>query len=149
MNPYMNCWASSLNIVKRFKDDNPGYNLADPMDFDANVEENEYPAGTVAGIYQMEYTEKGPLIYVQVAFPITITSDEDITTLNEIAGKFAAFVRNETKHPFYNYPNLAPIGLMVARDELAVSPLVKTTNRQFKFVAQGFIVDRTATFVPS
>lgn len=149
MNPYMNCWASVMNVVKRFKDENPQFNIVEIMDFDASVDENEYPNGNVAGIYQMEYTEKGPLIYVQVAFPLSITSEEDITTLNTMAGKLAAFVRNETKHPFYDHATQAAVGLMVARDELAVSPLVKTTNRQFKFVAQGFIVDRTATFRPT
>lgn len=149
MNPYMNCWATVLNIVKRFKEENPEFELGDVMDFDANVEETDYPQVNLAGIYQMEYNEKGSLIYVQCVFPVTITSDSDTTTLNKIAGKLAAFVRSETRHPFFNYESGAPVGLMVARDDLAISPLVKTTNRQFKFVGQGFIVDRTATFQPT
>lgn len=147
MNPYMNCWASVMNIVKRFSEQNPNYALT-VMDFDANVEENEYPEGNIAGVYQLEYSESGPLIYIQLAFPVSISSDSDITSLNEMTGKLAAFVRNETKHPYYIHPTNSPVGLMTGRDELAVSPLVKTVNRQFKFVAQGFVVDRTATFQP-
>ena len=149
MNPYMNCWATALNIAKRFSDDNPGFGIAEVMDFDANVAETEYPSGTLIGIYQMSYIEKGPLIYVQVVFPVSIDSDTDISVLNQVTGKLGAFVRTETKHPFYNYESGAPVGLMIARDELEISPLIKTTNRQFKFVAQGFIVDRTATFQPT
>lgn len=145
MNPYMNCWATVMNIVKRFNEANPGYELT-PMDFDNNVLEQEYPEGNLTGIYQMEYSESGSLIYVQCAFPVSVNSDTDATVLNEIAGKLGAFVRSETRHPFYDYASGAAIGLMVARDELGISPMMKTTNRQFKFVAQGFIVDRTSTF---
>ncbi len=149
MNPYMNTWSSLMNIVKRFIEANPDFNIVEGMDFDANVEINEYPAGNLVGIYQVDYTESGPLIYVQCAFPVSITSSEDVIKLNQMAGKLAAFVRNETRHPFYHYESGAPVGLMIARDELAISPISKTTNRQFKFILQGFIVDRTATFQPT
>jgi hypothetical protein len=149
LNPYMNAWASVLNIVNKFVENNPQYAGMTIMDFEGNVDQDEYPEGTLGGIYQFEYLEKGSLIYIQVVFPFSVDSNSDMTKLNDLVGAFAAYIRNESKHPYFHYQSKAPIGLLVARDELEVSPLGKTTNRQFKFVAQGFIVDRTATFSPT
>lgn len=148
MNAYMNVYATMLNICKRFKEEHPEHEFSEVMDFDANVAENEYPSSTILGIYQFEYNEDHTMIYAKCAFPITTVASEDTMRLNQIVGEFAQFVKAETRHPLFNMDTGVPIGLVTARDDLFVSPMVKTTNRQFKFVLQTFVFDRTSAFVP-
>jgi len=140
-NNYQNAWASALAIVKLFKAQHPEYNLT-VFDFDENVNEQEFPAGNLVGIYQFDYTEDDSLMYSRLMFVLNIN---DTFTLNKATGELVNLVRSQTKHQFVNYGNQAVIGQMVALNELAVSPVNKTTNRQFKFILQGFAFDRGST----
>lgn len=140
-NNYQNLWASLLNICKRFIEENPQYNLT-PFDFDENVAESEFPAGNLLGVYQLDYTEDDQLMYGRLLFPMSF---DDTFMATEAVGKFANYVRSQKTHPFIHYGNGQPIGRLVALNELNVSPVVKTTNRQFRFILQGFAVDRSVS----
>lgn len=148
MNPYLNVWSTMLNIANRFAAANPSYNLT-IMDFDENVAENEYPAGNLAGIFQLEYGEDDTMIDVTCVFPISVPADTELHVLSEIVGKFVTFVRRDTKHPFFDHASGQQIGLATARNSLLVSPVVNTNNRQFKYVMQSFGFDRTSAFLPT
>lgn len=149
MNPYLNVWATMLNLVKKFKDDYPQYELHDPMDFDANVSENEYPVGNLAGIFQLEYSEEGTLIEASCVFPLSVPADRPLHELNELTGLMVMKLRMNVRHPFYDYKSGQQIGLMTCGDALRVSPVVTTENRQFKYVQQTFKFDRSSSFLPA
>lgn len=148
MNPHMNVYASLLNICKRFKDANPGYAL-EVMDFDASVDVNEYPQSSLIGIYQMDYSEDDTMIMCDCVFPVSTMATKDTREINEMAGALAMFIRSQTKHPFIDYASGQNVGLMVAKNGLSISPVTKTTNRQFKYVLQTFVFDRTTSFLPT
>lgn len=143
VNTYENSWASMLAIANRFKLENPQYNLT-VFDFDENVNEQEFPAGNLVGIYQFDYEEDDSLMQSHLMFVLSIN---DTFTLNEATGKLVNKIRSQTRHPYIHYGNGQPIGSVVALNELRVSPVTKTTTRQFKFILQGFAFDR-ATSVP-
>lgn len=142
LNNYQNAWASMMNIVKRFIQAHPEYELT-PFDFDMNVTEKEFPTGNLIGVYQMEYTEDDTNMYARLMFPISI---DDTFLLNQVVGEFVNFIAAQERHPLINYGNSQTIGQMVALNELNVSPAVKSTNKQFKFILQGFAFDRSSSF---
>lgn len=142
LNNYQNAWASMMHLVKRFIAQNPQYNFT-PFDFDMNVTEKEFPTGNLIGVYQMEYTEDDTNMYARLMFPISM---DDTFELNEAVGKFVNFIASQERHPLVNYGNSQVIGQMVALNELNVSPAVKSTNKQFKFILQGFAFDRGSSF---
>jgi hypothetical protein len=144
VNTYENVWASMLALCNKFKELHPEYNLT-VVDFDENVSESEFPEGNLIGVYQLEYTEDSDLIYSRLMFPMSFN---DTFMGVEAVGKFVNFIRTQKVHPYIHYSNSQPIGRMVALNELNVSPAVKTTNRQFRFILQGFAVDRSASFRP-
>lgn len=141
LNNYQNAWASMMAIVKSFIQANPSYGLT-PFDFDENVNESEYPKGNLAGIYQLDYAEDTSMMTVRLMFVLSI---DDTFMLNEAVGKFVNHVAEQTRHALYNYGNETVIGHLVALNELAVSPATKSTNRQFKFILQGFAFDRSSS----
>lgn len=140
-NNYQNAWASMMAIVKTFAQSHSEYNFT-PFDFDENVNESEYPAGNLIGIYQLDYGEDSSMMTTRLMFVISIS---DTFQLNKAVGEFVNYVAEQTRHPLYNYGNQAVIGHLVALNELAVSPATKSTNRQFKFILQGFVFDRSTT----
>lgn len=144
VNTYQNLWASMLAICNKFAQENPEYNLT-VVDFDENVSESEYPEGNLIGVYQMEYSEDDTLIYGRLMFPMSFS---DTFMGVEAVGKFANFIRAQKAHPYILYSNSQSIGRLVALNELNVSPAVRTTNRQFRFILQGFAVDRSSSFQP-
>lgn len=144
VNTYENIWASMLALCKKFAADHPEYELT-IFDFDENVSESEYPAGNLLGIYQLEYAEDNDLMYGRLMFPMSF---DDKFMAVEAVGKFANYIRNQKSHPYIHYANSQPIGRLVALNELNVSPSIRTTNRQFRFILQGFAVDRSASFLP-
>lgn len=141
LNNYQNAWASMLAIVKRFIQEHPEYDLK-PFDFDENVNESEFPAGNLAGIYQFDYSEDDTLMFSRLLFVLNIA---DSFKLKQATGELANMIASQTKHPLYNYGNQAVVGHMVALNELQVSPVNKTTNRQFTFILQGFAFDRSSS----
>lgn len=141
VNNYQNMWASLLSICKQFAAAYPQYNLT-VFDFDENVAESEYPKGNLIGVYQLDYSEDDALMYGRVMFPMSFN---DAFMATEAVGNFVNFVRSQKHHPFIHYGNGQPIGRLVALNELTVSPVVKSTNRQFRFILQGFASDRSAT----
>lgn len=145
VNTYENIWASMLALCNRFAQEHPEYNLT-VFDFDENVSESEYPTGNLLGIYQLEYAEDDTLIYGRLMFPMSF---DDKFMGVEATGKFINYIRAQKVHPYIHYANSQPIGRLVALNELNASPSVRTTNRQFRFILQGFAVDRSATFQPS
>ncbi len=147
MNAYMNVYASLSNICKRFADENPSYQR-EVMDFDDNVDTSEYPKKNLIGSYQFDYEEDTTMITGTCVFPVSTTETADTHLVSEIIGKLAMFVREQTKHPLYDYESGQIIGLMTAQNSLMISPMTKTTNRQFKYLLQSFGVDRTASFQP-
>lgn len=140
-NNYQNAWASLMAIANLFAQQHPEYGLT-PFDFDENVNENEFPAGNLIGIYQYDYSEDESLMYGRLMFVLNI---DDTFKLKQATGELVNMIAYQTRHPFYNHGNQAVIGQMVALNELAVSPVNKTTNRQFTFVLQGFAFDRSTT----
>lgn len=141
MNNYQNTWASMMAVVNTFKAQHPEYNFT-VFDFDENVNEQEFPAGNLIGIYQYDFSEDQELMYSRLMFVVNIN---DTFMLKKATGELVNAVRYQTRHPFINYGNGAVIGHMVALNELAVSPVNKTTNRQFTFILQGFAFDRSAS----
>lgn len=145
VNTYQNLWASMLAICNRFAQAHPEYGLT-VVDFDENVSESEYPEGNLIGIYQMEYSEDDTLMYGRLMFPMSFS---DTFMAVEAVGKFANFIKSQKSHPYILYESSQQIGRLVALNELNISPTIKTTNRQFRFILQGFAVDRSASFLPS
>jgi hypothetical protein len=145
VNTYQNIWASMLAICKRFAETYPEYELT-VVDFDENVSESEYPAGNLIGVYQMEYSEDDTLMYGRLMFPMSFN---DTFMAVEAVGRFANFIKAQKSHPYILYSTSQQIGRLVALNELNISPTIKTTNRQFRFILQGFAVDRSASFLPS
>lgn len=141
VNNYQNTWASMLAIAKAFAAANPEYGLT-VFDFDENVNEQEFPAGNLVGIYQFDYDEDGDLFSSHLMFVLNIN---DTFKLKEATGKLVNFIRHQKRHPFFHYENGQRIGSLVALNELSVSPVNKTTNRQFTFVLQGFAIDRAVS----
>lgn len=139
INTYQNAWASSLAIAKKFAFQNPEYELT-VWDFDENVNEQDFPDGNLVGIYQFDYSEDDSLIQTNLMFVLSIN---DTFKLNEAIGKLSNMVRSQTRHPFIHFGNGQQIGLMVALNNLNVSPVSKSTNRQFKFILQSFGFDRS------
>lgn len=144
VNTYQNAWASSLAIAKKFAFQNPDYELT-VWDFDENANEQDFPDGNLVGIYQFDYSEDDSMITTNLMFVISIN---DTFTQNEAVGKLVNMVRSQTRHPFIHYGNSQPMGLMVALNNLNVSPVSKSTNRQFKFILQSFGFDRTTSAQP-
>lgn len=138
----MNAWASAFKICKDFADENPAYDF-EVFDFDSNVIEKEYPNKNLIGVYDFEYAELDGLAYLSFAIGISPTKESmDNHNLNEVTGKLVRYVARQSRHEFVDYESKASVGLLVALDDLNVSPLTKTSLRQFKFVLQRFVYDR-------
>lgn len=144
VNTYENAWASSLAIAKKFAFQNPEYELT-PWDFDENANEQDFPDGNLIGIYQFDYSEDDTMITTNLMFVLSINNT---FKQNEAVGKLVNMVRSQTRHPFIHYGNGQQMGTMVALNNLNVSPVSKSTNRQFKFILQSFGFDRTTSAQP-
>lgn len=144
VNTYENAWASSLAIAKKFAFQNPEYGLT-PWDFDENANEQDFPDGNLIGIYQFDYSEDDTMITTNLMFVLSINNT---FKQNEAVGKLVNMVRSQTRHPFIHYGNGQQMGTMVALNNLNVSPVSKSTNRQFKFILQSFGFDRTTSAQP-